>query len=187
LFDMRMDAICRASGPPFPRTALWPALVVAAMPIAGMAIYSLGAFRLTGHPLVWAELQSVAWGRQWQGLDQSLLRELGLMSRLGLLSYSAQWPVETLHMLAAFFAIAAIWPVSRRLGAPYGLFIAVNTLLPLLAGGLVSMGRFTSVLFPIFIWLGLVVREQARPLLAAVFAMGQALAAAMFFTWRPIF
>jgi hypothetical protein len=50
-----------------------------------------------------------------------------------------------------------------------------------------SLGRFTSVLFPIFIWLGLALGRRGREATTMVFAAGQALFAVLFFTWRPMF
>ena len=57
----------------------------------------------------------------------------------------------------------------------------------MLAGGTTSMGRFTSCMFPIFIWLGALVPASRRPAWCAVFAAGQAFAATLFFTWRQLF
>ena len=89
--------------------------------------------------------------------------------------------------MGALFAIAAIWPVTRTLGAPYGLFIAINILPALANGGLLSAGRFSSVLFPAFIWLATVVPPNQRPGWVASFAALQAFGAALFYTWRPLF
>lgn len=157
------------------------------MPIVGMLIYSMVAFRMTGHPFIWAELQRMAWGRTFQGLDDSLLRHFQLIADLGLLRYTATWPGDAINFIAALFAICSIWPVTRRVGLADGLFVATNTFVPLFNGGLVSMGRFTSVLFPAFVWLGLSIPAHYRPVLVAVFAIGQGLAAALFFTWRALF
>jgi hypothetical protein len=58
---------------------------------------------------------------------------------------------------------------------------------PLMMGGLLSMGRVTSVLFPTFLWLGVVVPPRHRLGWLVAFAMAQALAAIVFFTWRPLY
>jgi len=50
------------------------------------------------------------------------------------------------------FVLSAVWPVARRLGLAYAVFILVNLLPPMAAGGLLSAGRFSAVLFPAFIW-----------------------------------
>ena len=58
---------------------------------------------------------------------------------------------------------------------------------PLLMGGLTSMGRVTSVLFPTFVWLAAAIAPRQRTAWVAAFAMLQAVCAAAFFTWRPLF
>jgi hypothetical protein len=49
-----------------------------------------------------------------------------------------------------------------------------------------SVGRFSSVLFPVFAWLATRVHGRARTRLIVAFAVGQAVLAALFFTWHPI-
>jgi hypothetical protein len=66
-------------------------------------------------------------------------------------------------------------------------FILVNILPPLAAGGLLSAGRFSSVLFPAFIWLALAVPVRHRPMWLAGFMALQAFNAALFYTWRPMY
>jgi hypothetical protein len=48
------------------------------------------------------------------------------------------------------------------------------------------MGRFCSVMFPVFAWLAMRVRGRARTRLIVGFAVGQAILAALFFTWHPV-
>jgi hypothetical protein len=80
-----------------------------------------------------------------------------------------------------------IIPIARRLGVAYGALVAALALPPLLIGGAMSMGRMTSVLFPMFIWLAAEWPQQYRTGLLITFAMLQAFAATLFFTWRPLF
>jgi hypothetical protein len=86
---------------------------------------------------------------------------------------------------ALVLALVAIWPVGRTLGFAAALLIALNLLLPAARHGLQSLGRFTSVLFPIFIWLAEALPKRRR-VLVLVFAAGQIVAAILFFTWRPL-
>ena len=58
---------------------------------------------------------------------------------------------------------------------------------PLFFGGLLSMGRITAVIFPFFIWLATTVSERHRAAWLTAFSAGQAFAASMFFTWRPLY
>ena len=61
-----------------------------------------------------------------------------------------QRPYDLLNALGVLFVIASAWPVARRFGVAYAAFILVNILPPLSTGGLMSAGRFSSVLFPAF-------------------------------------
>jgi hypothetical protein len=85
------------------------------------------------------------------------------------------------------FALVMLWPVARRLGYAFALFILINVVPPMLAGGVLSMGRLTATLFPMFLALAVSVRPRAVTPLVTAFAIGQGLAAILFFTWRPLF
>ena len=172
-----------------PRPRRWRrwSFLASLTPVAGMLLYSAYGYWLTGHAFVWVELQREAWFRTYQGLDQSVWIELRTLADVGLLQYISSWPFRMVNLVATLFALAAIWPVTRRLGAPSGLFVALNTLAPLLNGGLMSMARCTAVLFPVFIWLAIAARGNAFTLLAVCFGFGQAMAAVWFFTWRALF
>ena len=80
-----------------------------------------------------------------------------------------------------------LWPVARRLGYAFAVFILINVIPPMLAGGVLSMGRLTATLFPVFLALAVLVRPRAVTPLVTAFAIGQGLAAVLFFTWRPLF
>lgn len=164
------------------RPALAELLMVAA-PAIGLGIYSVYIWRLTGDPLAWLRVQA-AWEREFQGLRALLPEPLLRMGLLRALHLSVPY---TLNTLAGFFALVVAWPVARYYGLAFGLFVGLNVLVPWLAGGPVSLGRFTSVLFPVFIYLADAVPDRHRPYWVAAFAMGQALTASMFFTWRPLF
>jgi hypothetical protein len=90
------------------------------------------------------------------------------------------------NYLAAVLALAACWPVARRVGIEFAAFVAVSVLLPVANGGFISVARFTAVLFPIFLWLGAALPARGREALAALFLLGQGVVAALFFTWRPM-
>ena len=161
-------------------------IAVAALPGIGMLIYSTYIFFLTGHPFQWAA-QNAAWGRVYRGLDTLVMNQAQLISDEGVYTFTATRTVDALHLAAVVFVLGTIWPVFRRVGFPYAVMIAVNVIPPLLIGGLLSMGRVTSVLFPAFLWLALVIPTHHRAAWLSAFAMLQAIAAAVFFTWRPLF
>jgi hypothetical protein len=165
----------------------WLLYAVSIAPIVGTLIYSGWAYSFTGHPLVWAELQRSAWLRTYKGVDSEIWQPVTSFFAMGPSRFVKAAPWTALNLAPTLLAIFAIWPVARRLGGGAAVFVALNTIFPLLNGGLVGMGRYTAVLFPMFIWLALVARRSALSLLASCFAMGQGVAAALFFTWRPIF
>ena len=84
------------------------------------------------------------------------------------------------------FVLIPAWPVARRLGLAYAIFMLVNILPPLAAGGLLSAGRFSSVLFPAFIWLASVIADRHRSAWLTSFMALQALNAILFYTWREM-
>lgn len=161
-------------------------IAVAALPGIGMLLYSTYIFFLTGNPLQWAA-QNAAWGRVYRGLDALLAERAVAITDEGVYAYAANRTLDAMQLVPVLFVIGAMWPVFRRVGFPYAIMIAVNVLPPLMMGGLLSMGRVTSVLFPVFIWMAIAVPSHHRPAWVAVFAMLQAIVAAMFFTWRPLY
>ena len=63
----------------------------------------------------------------------------------------------------------------------------VNLVPPLFAGGLLSMGRLSATLFPLFLALAILVAPRNVPAWAAVFGIGQGFCATLFFTWRALY
>jgi hypothetical protein len=161
------------------------ALAVAA-PVLGLAIYALFIWRLTGDPLAFASSQ-MAWGRTYQGLGTLVSHQYSILANAGLSGYVGTPGYDVMNAIGALFAIATVWPVTRRLGLPYGLFMLVNIVPALANGGLLSAGRFSSVLFPAFIWLATAIPSSQRAAWIASFAALQAFSAALFYTWRPLF
>jgi hypothetical protein len=90
------------------------------------------------------------------------------------------------NALSLGLVLASLAPMTGLLGAVYGLFVTVNIAPPLLRHGLMSMGRFSSVMFPVFAWLATRVRGRARTRLILAFAVAQAVLAALFFMWEPV-
>jgi hypothetical protein len=161
-------------------------LAVAAAPGIGMLIYSTYIYALTGNPLQWAE-QNAAWGRVYRGIDVFVSQQATRIGEHGLYTFAATRTLDALQLSALIFMLATVWPVARRLGPAYAALIVVNLITPVLMGGLLSMGRVTSVLFPAFLWLGVAIPVRHRAAWLAVFATLQAICAAVFFTWRPLY
>jgi hypothetical protein len=161
------------------------ALLAVAAPVVGMLAYSTYVHSLTGSWFGWARLHE-AWGRSFEGVAP-IARGFGWIENEGLLRVVAGLPYDTLNTLALLFALALVWPVFRRLGLAWAVFVLVNVVPPMLAGGVLSMGRLTSTLFPLFLALALVLPRRAVAPLIIAFAIAQGLAATLFFTWRPLF
>ena len=173
-----------------PRPIEWRAigarLLAASAPGLGMLAFSAFIYRLTGNPFQWT-MQNVAWGRVYRSLDSIVLERIDFITDHGFYAYASLQTIDLCYWLAVIFCLAAVWPVYRRFGLPYAVFIILNLLPPISAGGMLSMGRVTSVLFPVFLWLGAAVPARHRTAWIACFALLQGFAAVMFFTWRPLY
>ncbi|MGC4084852.1 MAG: mannosyltransferase family protein [Vicinamibacterales bacterium] len=166
--------------------ALVPALFSAAMPGIGVLAYSAWIWYFTGHPLQWAAGHA-AWGREYVGFAPLVADRYDWLVNAGLYMYSTYVPTDFLNTMGAFFALACAIPVARRLGLAYAVFILINVLPPMAAGGMLSMGRFSSVLFPAFIWCATAIPARQRSGWLATFMGMQALNATLFYTWRELF
>jgi hypothetical protein len=161
-------------------------LVAAAMPGIGLLIYTSFVWKLTGDPLAWMSAHA-AWGRTNAGLAALVSQQYSIVTREGLSGYLSTPGYDALNAIGALFALLAVWPVARRVGLAYGVFVGLNTLSPLASGGLLSAGRFSSVAFPAFVWLAAVIQPRGRAAWIASFAALQAYNAALYYTWRPLF
>ena len=169
-----------------PKGRLVPRLAAATAPGIGMLLFSAYIYALTGNPFQWAA-QNVAWGRVYRSLDSVVADRIDFISTYGLYGYASTQTLDFFYLLAVLFALGAVWPVYRRFGIAYAAMIIVNVLPPIAAGGLLSMGRVTSILFPAFLWMGAAVPAHHRLAWVATFAVLQGFVAVMFFTWRPLY
>jgi hypothetical protein len=160
-------------------------LVTAAMPGIGMLLFTAYLHSFTGVWFAWARSHE-AWGRSYQGLAP-FVTAFGWLRDEPLVQVIAGVPYSALNTMGVLFALALTYPVFRRLGLAWGVFVLINLVPPLFAGGVLSMGRLTSTLFPIFFALALLIRPRALPAWTAGFALAQGLCAALFFTWRQLF
>jgi hypothetical protein len=173
---------------------------------AGLAAYALYLGLAEGDALRFLDVQD-AWyrhfagplGGAWDGLAAAVdgARQLLSGSRVPVYFTEAAgdpFRIGALNvMLFGFlcFAIVACVGAFRRLGPAYGAWVAVALALPLsfpvTPQPLMSLPRFLSVLFPIFMWLGLVCEERRiTDRVAAVSAVGLGLFTAQFATWHWI-
>jgi len=173
-----------ASGPGESWGRLTQRLSLAALPVAGVVAHSIYLYSLTGDPLAWMKAQQ-AWGRSSDFLVRMLGERQKLIVEHGVYQYARSFPIEAMEGAAALLALVSAWPITKRFGLPYGVFVVLSVVPSLVSLGTTSIGRYTAPLFPIFFWLGAVVPERHRTYWIATFAAGQALVAALFFTWRP--
>ncbi len=165
----------------------WGAVVSA--PVLGMLAYSAYVRRLTGHWFAWITAQE-GWGREVTGPVEVVTRLAAAVSDRGLINYLFERPYELgrpydlLYFGLVLVTLGLLRPVIRRFGWGMGAFVFLSLALPVSAGGLTSVGRFTCVLFPVFMWLS--TRTWAGPL-AVVFAVGQVIFAGLFYAQRYIF
>ena len=161
-------------------------LAVAAMPVVGMLLFTLYLYQLTGGVwFAWARSHE-AWGRSFAGLGP-IVSFFAALRDEPWLQLIVNNPYNAINAVGVIFALVMIYPVFRKLGLAWGVFVLINLLPPLIAGGLLSMGRLTSTLFPLFLALAAILPARAVPGWAAAFGIGQGLCAALFFTWRALF
>jgi hypothetical protein len=160
--------------------------LAALAPFAGTVLFTLYLQLVFSDGLAWVKGQA-AWNRTFRGLHLFFADRILYIRDLGLLQYLIDLPIDALNTAAAVFALALMIPVSRRLGLAYGALVGVLVLPPLLMGGSTSMGRMTSVLFPIFMWLAAVLTPERRTATLIVFGILQGLTATLFFTWRDLY
>jgi hypothetical protein len=198
LYGPREDAPGRGRHP-LRRDAAWLLLAP-----AGLAAYSVHLAVVHGDAFAYLALQE-AWHREfagpfagvWHGATAAFdgLRQLVSGSREPVYFEQAGGdPFEVARRnLTDFafllFALPAAWGVARRLPAAYGAYVVAALALPLSfpvgPQPLMSLPRFVSVLFPVFLWLALVCEERrvTRPVLVASSA-GLAVLTAQFATWH---
>ena len=161
-------------------------LAAASAPGFGMLTFSAFIYQLTGDPFKWTQ-QNVAWGRVYRSLDTLVGERFDFISAHGLYGYATMLTIDLMYAVAVVLALAVVWPVYRRFGAAYAALILITVIPPLSAGGMLSMGRVTSILFPVFLWLATAIPPHHRTAWIGLFACLQGFVAVMFFTWRPLF
>jgi Mannosyltransferase (PIG-V) len=175
----------RAAAPPgaLPPSRRLARLAAAAAPGVGMLIYTAYLYQLTGVWFAWSRMQG-AWGRTF-GADSlsapdTLLGSGGLAAAVAAHPYAA---INALGLIAVLVVLRPLW----RLSPAWCLFVAANVAAPLLAGGLLSMGRITAPLFPVFLALAAMTPPYFVTAVVAGMAALQGLFAALFYTWRDVY
>ena len=173
---------------------------------AGIAAYAAWLGLVEGDALRFLDVQE-AWSRElvvplagaWDGFVAAVdgVRQLASGSRSPVyFEVAAGDPfriaaINVMLFATLVFAVVACVGVLRRLPRPYGVWVAASLVLPLsfpvTPQPLMSLPRFVSVLFPIFMWLALVCEERRiTDLVAVASAIGLGLFTAQYASWHWI-
>jgi hypothetical protein len=155
----------------------------------GVGAYSVYVYHLSGNPFEWAA-SIERWGYHPGGapwiVHARLVRSL-LTHPYSYLAGDGTAPYDTLNGLSALLAVIAVPFVWQRFGAGYGLFMLANLGLPLSSGQYEGLGRYCSVMFPLFIWLASIRSRVAFVLTVVASAMLYTLCLALFTTVHQLF
>ena len=172
----------------------------------GVAAYAAWLGLVEGDALRFLDVQA-AWSRElavplagaWDGLVAAVdgVRQLASGSRSPVYFEAAAGDpfriaaINVMLFATLVFAVVACVGVLRRLPRPYGVWVAASLVLPLTfpvtPQPLMSLPRFVSVLFPVFMWLAMVCEERrvTDPVVAAS-AVGLGLFTAQYASWHWI-
>ena len=165
------------------------AIVGLVLVASGVGLYSLYVYSLSGNPFEWAA-SIERWGYYPGGapwLAPFRLVRMLVVHPYAFLAGERMAPYDTLNGIAALAFAASVPFVWRRFGAAYGMFMVANLWLPLSSGQYEGLGRYCSVMFPCFIWLGSLRARAAVAWLVVIFAMLYTLCLALFITLHPLF
>ena len=172
----------------------------------GIAAYAAWLGLAEGDALRFLDVQE-AWSRHlavplagaWDGLVAAFdgVRQLASGSRSPVYFEQAAGDpfriaaINVMLFATLVFAVIACVGVFRRLPRAYGAWVAASLVLPLTfpvtPQPLMSLPRFVSVLFPVFMWLALVCEERrVTDLLVAGSAVGLGLFTAQYASWHWI-
>jgi Mannosyltransferase (PIG-V) len=187
-----------------PRRALDAAWL--ALAPAGVAAYAAWLGLVEGDALRFLDVQE-AWSREltvplagaWDGLVAAVdgVRQLASGSRTPVYFEAAAGDpfriaaINVMLFATLVFALVACAGVLRRLPRPYGVWVGASLLVPLsfpvTPQPLMSLPRFVSVLFPLFMWLAALCEERrVTDVVAVASAVGLGLFTAQYASWHWI-
>jgi hypothetical protein len=176
------------SAEPTPRDRAWAAVALL-LAASGFGVYCLYIDQLTGNPLEWAATLQ-RWGYHPGGMPwDAPVRLVGrlLTHPYVYLTTDPMAPYDTLYGVTGILFALSIPFVWWKLGAGYGLYVLLNLWLPLSSGAFEGVGRYCSVLFPVFLWLATVRSPIVSTAIVVVFSLFYTLGLALFTTIHPIF
>jgi hypothetical protein len=163
------------------------ALTPIPMAFAGFCAY---VYLVTSDPLGWMAAQA-HWGYSlghppWQQLQ----RVVGAFVEQGAYDYFFLSDVATFELLQAVTALVflgLIPAVFKQFGGAMGVYVLVSLLVPLSSNALEGMGRYVSVLFPVFMLVAAKTTPATHEAVVAVSLVFRTLLLCFFVTWQPIY
>ncbi|HVU13949.1 MAG TPA: mannosyltransferase family protein [Phototrophicaceae bacterium] len=151
--------------------AHWLELIPIILIPVGLLLYMAYLGHAFGDPL--AGFESQAGWRQPSNV-------ISFFNDMKLLLAGKLWPSYIMDTICFFVVMALIIPIGRRFGAGYALYTAFALLIPA-TSGVMSITRFTTVLFPVFMIAALLIRsERFDRLIRVVFLLFLAIFALAF-------
>ena len=156
----------------------------------GLGIYCLYCYDLTGDPLYWMHAEEhwdyTVGNPPWEQVAvviEALVRD-GVYA---FLTSTAVAPYQLVHGVVGVVGIALTPLVFKRLGPALGAYVLVSLLVPLSGSGLEGIGRYTLVLFPLFMALATVESSRLRDAVVIVSTLYLALFSGLFVTLHRIY
>ncbi|MBI2189777.1 MAG: hypothetical protein HYU37_22075 [Acidobacteria bacterium] len=167
--------------------ARWIRLVPIPLALAGYCGY---VYTLSGSPLGWLSAQA-HWGYSlghwpWEQLLR-LISGVFEYGPYGVFFTSEIVPFEMLHAAPALLFLVLTPLIVRRLGVAMGMYVLVSLIVPLSSNTLEGLGRYASVLFPVFMLVGSMTTQRAHEGIVIVSLVFRTLLICFFVTWHPIY
>jgi hypothetical protein len=163
-------------------------IALAPAPIA-LAGYSAYVYRLTGDPLAWLTAQ-VHWDYSvgnWPW--HRLVALISSIEQHGVYDYlvtSEDALLHTVYSVLAMTFIFAVPLVLRRFGPALAAYVVVGLIVPMSGSSLIGIGRYASVLFPVFMAIGAVGSPRLHEAILIVSCLFLTLFLALFVTGHPL-
>jgi hypothetical protein len=149
--------------------------------------------RLSGDPLAWLRAQAHWAYSLGHPPSNHLVRIAEGVETFGLYEFlllSDTAPIELAYAVLAIGILMFVPSIVRafgpRIGWALGAYVAVSVLIPLSGNSLVGMGRYISVLFPVFIVAAIGRSARVHEALLIISAMFLTLFLVLFVGWHPL-
>lgn len=158
------------------------------IPLA-LAGFSAYVYSLSGSPLGWLEAQR-HWGYSISRLPhRHIVSALSALEREGLYGWLLRYdtaPFDFFYVAVALVFLMLVPATVRRFGWGPGLYVLVSLLIPLSGSALVGIGRYASVLFPVFMLAGTFGSARVFESIVIVSAMLRTLFVTLLVAWYPL-